>query len=196
MRKLTFSIALATLATAAVAVAAPQIAGHGPKGDVTRAQVEATAAEHFAKMDVNGDGKLDAADRTAMQAKMFDRIDTDHNGAINREEFAARHGQRGEGARQARQGGERGHRMGGRHMRGHHGGMHGGGMGMAKAADTNNDGAITKAEFTAGALKMFDAADADDNGTVTQAERKAGFNAMKAKWQARSAGAPAATPAS
>jgi hypothetical protein len=67
-------------------------------------------------------------------------------------------------------------------------------MGMAKAADTNNDGAISKAEFTAGALKMFDAADADHNAAVTQAERKAAHDAMKAKWQARRAAAPAPTP--
>jgi Ca2+-binding EF-hand superfamily protein len=181
MRKLTFSIAIATLATAGVAVAAPAIA---PKGDVTRAQAQATAAEHFAKMDANGDGKLDTADRAARQAKVFDRIDADGNGAISREEFAAMHGQ----------GGERGQRMGGEHKRGHRAmrGGFGGRMGLAKAADANNDGAISQAEFTAGALKMFDALDTDKNGTVTQAERQASREAMKAKWQQRRA---AQTPA-
>jgi len=59
------------------------------------------------------------------------------------------------------------------------------------AADTNNDGAISQAEFTAGALTMFDAADADRDGTLTQAERQAAREAMKAKWQARRAAAPA-----
>ena len=58
-------------------------------------------------------------------------------------------------------------------------------MGMARMADTNNDGAISQAEFTAGALKMFDAADADHNGTVTQAERQTAREAMKAQWQAK-----------
>lgn len=202
MRKLTFSIGAALLATAGVAVAAPQIAGHGfPQGDMTRAQVEATAAERFAKMDANGDGRLDTADRAARQAKMFDRIDADHNGSISREEFAAmrgQRGQRGDGVQAGR------HGMGGADMpRARMGGMRGmrggpggpGGMGgMTRPADTNNDGAVSQAEFTAGALKMFDAADADKNGTVTQAERKAARDAMKAQWQARRAAAPATAP--
>ena len=188
MRKLTLSIALATLATAGVAVAAPQIAGRGPQGDVTRAQVQETAAKHFAKMDANGDGKLDAADRAARQAKMFDRLDTDNDGAISEAEFAAKRAQRGEGVQAGRHGmggaDMPGHRMGGKRG-GHHRGGFGGRMGMAKAADTNNDGAISQAEFTAGALKMFDAADADRNGTVTQAERQTAREAMKAQWQAK-----------
>ena len=95
MRKLTLSIGAAVLATAGVAVAAPQMAGH-MQADMTRAQAQTTAAEHFAKMDANGDGKLDQADRAARQAKMFDRIDADHNGSISRDEFAATHAQRGE----------------------------------------------------------------------------------------------------
>jgi hypothetical protein len=189
MRKLTLSIGAALLATAGVALAAPQIAG-AARADMTRAQVQANAAERFAKMDVNGDGKLDTADRAARQAKAFDRIDADNNGAISRDEFAARRGERA--ARQGVQAGRHGmggadmpgHRMGGK--RGGHGGMRGG-MGMAKAADTNNDGAISQAEFTAGALKRFDGADADRNGTVTQAERQAGRDAMKAQWQQRRA---------
>jgi hypothetical protein len=191
MRKLTLSIGVAVLATAGVAVAAPAIA---PKGDLTRAQVQATAAERFAKMDANSDGKLDSGDRAARRAKMFDRIDADHDGAISRDEFTAMHrgGRGGEHAGMAgmdhgqaagahRQGG---HRMGG-HRMGQRGGFGGARMGMAKAADANNDGAISQAEFTAGALKMFDAADADKNGTVTRAERASARDAMKAQWKAR-----------
>ena len=56
---------------------------------------------------------------------------------------------------------------------------------MMKRAVTDGDGAISQAEFTAGALKMFDAADADRNGTVTQAERKAAHDAMRAQWKAK-----------
>ena len=188
MRKLTLSIGVAVLATAGVAVAAPALA---PKRDMTRAQVQATAAERFAKMDANSDGKLDQADRAARQAKMFDRIDADHDGAISRDEFTAMHrGGRG-GAHAGMTGMDHGqatgaHRQGG-HRMGQRGGFGGARMGMAKAADANNDGAISQAEFTAGALKMFDAADADKNGTVTRAERTAARDAMKAQWQQRRA---------
>ena len=191
MRKLTLSIAAATLATAGVALAAPGMGGHQmPQGDMTRAQAQARAAEHFAKMDANGDGKLDKTDREAMRAKMFDKLDANDDGAISKSEFEARHRGRADAA-QAGQAGERaGHRMGGgkRGMRGGHGMM-------AKMADTNGDGAISQAEFTAGALKRFDRVDADGNGTVTQAERTAARAAMKAKWQERRSARQAGQPA-
>lgn len=191
MRKLTLSIAAATLATAGVAFAAPgMMAG---KADMTRADAQAMAAEHFAKMDANADGKIDAADRAARQAKMFDRMDADKNGSISREEFAAMHtrGDRAGGEHAGMDHGQAGgeHRMGGHRMgkRGH-GGMGGHAM-MGKMADTNNDGVITQAEFTAAALKHFDTIDADHNGTVTAAERQAARADMKAKWQQRRAAA-------
>lgn len=181
MRKLHLSIATALLAATGLAIAAPAIAQPAAKPDVTRAQVEAKAAEHFARMDVNRDGVLDAADREARRAKMFDRLDADNNGSISEAEFAARHAARAghEGRDGAKRGGTKGHRMGG------HRGMMGGRMAMARMADTNNDNAISRAEFTAAALKHFDQADADNNGTVTQAERKAAHEKMRAQWQAR-----------
>lgn len=179
MRKLTLSIAVATVAMGGVAIAAPGMM----QGDQTRAQVEAKAGERFAKMDVNSDGVLNQADREARRAQMFDRIDADHNGTVSREEFAATHrGGDHQGVEDGQRGQRGGHRMG---MRGHHGrGMGGGGMHMMKAADANSDGAISQAEFTAGAVKMFDMADADSNGTVTQAERKAAHAKMREQWKA------------
>lgn len=193
MHKLTLSIAAATLAIAGVAFAAPGMGGHGmPQGDMTRAQAQAKAAEHFAKMDANGDGKLDKADREAMRGKMFDRMDTNNDGAISRSEFEAMHRGHADGARQGKRGDPAamaGHRMGGN--RGH------GGRGMmARMADTNGDGAISKAEFAAVAMKRFDRVDTDGDGVVTQAERTAAREAMKAKWQERKAARRAAQPAS
>ena len=180
MRKLHLSIGAAVLATAGLAVAAPAIAQAVAKPDMTRAQVEAKAAERFARMDANGDGVLNAADREARRAKMFDRLDADNNGSISKAEFAARHAARGDGARAGHQGMEGGKRGG---MKGHRG-MMGSRMALARMADTNNDNAISRAEFTAAALKHFDHADADNNGTVTQAERKAAHEKMRAQWQA------------
>lgn len=195
MRKLTVSIAAATLATAGVALAAP---GMMPQGDMTRAQAQERAAERFAKMDINSDGKLDTADREARRAAMVARLDTNKDGTVSAEERAAAKAARGANRPEGARGGKRaeggdhaGHRMGG----GKRGGPDGrdGRMGgvMGKMADANGDGAITLAEFTAGAMKRFDMADADRNGTVTQTERKAAHEAMRAQWQARKAAQPA-----
>ena len=190
MRKLTFSIALSTLATATVAIAAPAIgAPRMPQGDMTRAQAEAKAGERFARMDVNGDGVINQADREARRAAMVAKLDTDKDGTVSAEERAAakaaRAANRPEGAHAGkRHGGDHaGHKMGGK--RGDRAGM------MGRMGDTNGDGTISKAEFTAAALKRFDAADADRNGTVTDAERKAAREAMRAQWQARKAAQPA-----
>lgn len=193
MRKLHFSMAAAVLATAGVAIASPAIAqGRMPMGDMTRAQAEARAGEMFAKMDVNGDGVLNQTDRDARRAAMVAKLDTDKNGTVSAEERAAAQANRPERAAGAKRGdgahagmdhAKMGH--GGKGMRGHRGG------GMGKMADANNDGTITRAEFTGGALARFAKADADGNGTVTQAERQAARQAMKAEWQARKAAQPA-----
>jgi hypothetical protein len=65
----------------------------------------------------------------------------------------------------------------------------GGGAMLLGMADANKDGAVTQAEFTAGALAMFDKADANKDGTVSREEHRAARAAM------RPAAAPAA-PAS
>jgi Ca2+-binding EF-hand superfamily protein len=56
-------------------------------------------------------------------------------------------------------------------------------MRMARMADTNSDGAITTAEFTAAALQRFDAMDTNKDGQVTPEERQAAREQMRAKWQ-------------
>ena len=175
-RSIAIAAALALTGTAGIAMAQP---GKWQAKDQTRAEVQAKTAQMFQKMDVNGDGTLDQADREAMRAKMFDRLDADGNGSISRAEFDAARGKmrEGRGKMRAENGDAEGKRMG-RHRRGGHHGMRG--MTMMKAADTDNDGAISQAEFTTAALARFDAADADNNGTVTAAERKAAFEQMRA----------------
>lgn len=161
MKKLTLLLpAAAVLGMAGVAIAAPG-QGRMPQGDMTRAQAQARAEAGFAKMDVNGDGKLDQADRAAMRDKMFDRIDTDGNGQISRAEFAAmaemHHGKNGHD----------------KHMR------------MGKRMGMGKDGQMTRTAFVDRAMTMFDKADTNHDGTVTQAERKAARDAMRQQWQAR-----------
>lgn len=160
------------LAAGGIAYAAPDMM----KGDMTKAEAQAKADEMFARMDANGDGKLDDADREARLAKKFAELDKDSNGSISRDEFIAGHGEMG------------GHRMdhgGGGHgpdgMKGdHHGGMR---EMMKDKADTNNDGAVSAAEFKAAHLSMFEKADANKDGKVTHDERRAAHEAMRASMQ-------------
>lgn len=184
-------IAFLTLGAALVAVPVLAAPGGDRNATVTRAEAQAKATEMFAKMDVNKDGKLDAADRAAkrseMQAQMFDRLDADKDGNISKAEWdqhsADRAAKRGEKRADAGEG-KRG-------MRGHHGkrgGYHG--MLMGKA-DTNGDKAVSQAEFQTAALARFDAADANKDGQVTPEERKA----QRGEWRAKRGGAAPAAPA-
>ncbi|MBJ7498511.1 MAG: hypothetical protein JHC57_02020 [Sphingopyxis sp.] len=186
------------LTLGAALVAAPVLAAPGGadrNATQTRAEVQTKAAEMFARMDVNKDGKLDAADRAAkraeMQAKMFERLDADKDGSISKAEWdqhgADRAAKRGEKRADAGAAGE-GKRHG---MRGHHGkrgGHHG--MMMGKA-DTDGDKAISQAEFQTAALARFDAADANKDGQVTPEERKA----QRGAWRAKRGGTAPAAPA-
>ena len=163
---------------------------------MTRADVQARSIEHFAKMDSNKDGKLDATDRAAHQAAMFDRLDGNKDGSVSREEFAAARpgpGPDGEHMVRREDGAGGGRRHGGRH--GGRGGHMGGGAHLLGMADANKDGAITQAEFTAASLAMFDKADANKDGTLTREERRAAHTAMRPAVAPKPAAAPAA-PAS
>lgn len=195
-------ISLLTLGAALIAVpvlAAPGLkAGADGNGTVTRAEAQAHAAERFAKLDVNKDGKLDASDRAAkraeMQAQMFERLDANKDGSISKAEWdqhaADRDAKRAERGEKRADAGE-----GKRGMRGHHGkrgGHHGMMMGRA---DANGDKVVSQAEFQTAALARFDAADTNKDGKVTAEERAAQREAWKAKageWRAKRGAAPAA----
>ena len=179
MNKLTIGLSVAALALAGTGAYAAhhEGKGHDPLAGktVTSAEMQQHAAQMFDRMDANKDGKLDQADRAAHRAQMFDKLDTDKNGTVSREEFAA--------ARKHGQGGAEGAHHGMRQ----HGGKRGGGghMGMmARMADTNKDGAITRDEFTAAAAAHFQQVDTDKNGQVTPEERKAAHAKMREQMRA------------
>lgn len=179
MRKsLVICLTSAALLTGGAALAQAPERGAMRGTEMTRENAEQRAAQAFARMDVNSDGKLDAGDREARAAARFDAIDANGNSAISREEFAAigaqRQGRRDE-RRAARPEGapEAGKRLAARGpgMMRPRDGM---GRGAARLgqADSDNDGAISQAEFNTAMLARFDAADTNGDGTVTREERR------------------------
>ncbi|MEJ2408011.1 MAG: EF-hand domain-containing protein [Novosphingobium sp.] len=167
-------------------------------GVINRAEAQKSAEAMFTRLDVNKDGKIDQADFAARQAQRrsdkFAKIDTNNDGSISKEEFmAAKRGGPGRKGPNMNGPGMDGPDMGnpgmnapgwsGKGKRGHHG-KRGQGMMMLKMADTNNDGAVSKAEFMAAANKHFDMMDADKDGKVTKEERRAAWQSMRAQWQA------------
>ncbi|MFC3213606.1 EF-hand domain-containing protein [Novosphingobium panipatense] len=210
MKTLMLGLSAAALTIGGVAGAQAQTPAEKPRmerptmdangdGVTSRAEAQAAAAQMFAKFDANKDGKLDKADRELARQqgreRAFDRLDTNDDGSISQTEFTAERS-RDRGDRPAsgmtrptsqNEAGQAPHH-GGKHKRGHHGsgGMRGG-MTMMQQADTNKDGALSQAEFTAAALQRFDAQDANRDGNVTKEERQAHREKMRAEWQAKRA---------
>lgn len=181
MKKFILGASLAALSMGGTAYAAHH---KGPDADgdrtVTRAEAQTRAAEMFAKMDANKDGRLDQADRAAHQSAMrdehFTKLDSNKDGSISRQEFDAAHSG-GPGG---------GPGMG-------HEGMDGEGRGdgkmmMMQMADTNKDQAVSKDEFTAAHLKHFGMADANKDGKLTPQERRAAHAKMRAQMRGKMGG--------
>lgn len=199
MKKFALGLSLAALSIGGVAYAAHH---DGPDADgdrtVTRAELQTHAAEMFAKMDVNKDGRIDQADRSAHEIAMrnehFTKLDTNKDGSISRAEFDAAHsGGPDHGPGGGKSMGE--HRMGGMGMGGAmmggsaHGKGHRGGMKMMQMADTNKDQAINREEFSAAHLKHFEMSDANKDGKVTPDERRAARAKMREQMRGKMGGA-------
>ncbi|MGI8931147.1 MAG: EF-hand domain-containing protein [Sphingomicrobium sp.] len=177
---------------AAIAQPVPPAAHHAEKVMV-RGDVQAMVRTHFARMDADKDGAITTAEIAELKgahggpgammkhhrpmrdpAVAFDRLDSNKDGMISRDEFAKgrevrierrieRHTERRERANAGMKGGQRHgmrmHRLGGGRM--------------IVMADTNKDGRITLAEAEAMALQHFDQMDANRDGRVTPEERRA-----------------------
>ncbi|WP_265587868.1 EF-hand domain-containing protein [Sphingomicrobium arenosum] len=147
-------------AAAAGLVAIPALAAQphgGPgmrhvEGDITLADVEARSAEHFAKLDADGNGLVTSAEMDAAREARHERR-------------AERMEQRGERAKQHME--RRGEHRGQRHEQ------------RFARMDGNGDGALSLAEFQARPLAMFERADADKNGILTEAERAAARDTVR-----------------
>lgn len=86
MQKFVFLGGAALLSIGTAALAQP---GTGRAAPNTRADVVASVDARFAKMDVNGDGVTDSADRAAMKAQRFAALDSDRNGELTEAELEA-----------------------------------------------------------------------------------------------------------
>lgn len=176
---------------------------------MSRAEVVEMVREHFGKMDADKNGSVTQQEAMDGRMKMgmrmekkhpggvrqggnamgmhhdadpaaaFDRLDSNKDGSISREEFSAAHQQRVEHRIEMREKMKEGgmSSSGGKEMRRHVRRMHGaGGFGsrMIVMADTNGDGQITLAEAEALALQHFDQMDSNHDGQVTPEERRSG----------------------
>ena len=121
----------------------------------------------MARIDTNGDGMISKAENRAMVEARFARMDADKDGMVEAGEGRKGWGKRGEG-----RGGKAKGMRGGR----------GGGAGMMMA-DTNKDGAISKAEFDAQSAQRFAKLDTNSDGkidaTEMQAQREKARDKMK-----------------
>lgn len=137
-------------------------------------------AQTFAELDVDGNGQITEEDLKALGAARFAEADTDGNGALSAEELAASAKARMEERRAARA--EAGSE--GRAKRTPPAGFE---AKMAERIlnqrDTNKDGALSLAEMTPadGGARMIDRFDTDDDNAISEAE----FDAAKAERQAR-----------
>ncbi|MBA4165136.1 MAG: hypothetical protein C0510_11010 [Erythrobacter sp.] len=201
------SIAVLALGASAIALADHHGGDKGPDADgdgvITLKEVTAHSTERFKRMDTDGNGVIDAADHAERKAGHFARIDADGNGEVSKAEMEAAHearrAERAERSEQrhdamfawldtdksggvsesefaAMQGMREGHgKMDGK-MRGGHG--EGRGMHMLKMADSNGDGAVTRAEFDAAVAAHFAKMDKDGSGSLSREEHEAARAAM------------------
>ena len=197
MKKLMIGMALAgsMLGTAALAAQAQDgndkgpgvMAHHGDAngdGTITREEFMARAAEHFARLDANKDGKITPDE---MKAAMDARPEGRGMGPG----MGMRHGRRGGPDGLGGPGGPGGPGMmpppppGGPEGPG---GAHGD---MLARLDANHDGKLSRAEFNAPGDKHFDMIDTNHDGQIDQAElnaeherMRAMMQEMRAKWRA------------
>ncbi len=169
MRKFLYAAGF-SLVLSGVAYAQPAMPPHeSPSHD--RIPMEGGARPHRPKLDVNGDGKVSLAEFQQVRADQLMRLDANKDGKITEAEFMARPGIMGHDAPPPPPKGEgekgkdrpmRGEMM--EKMRREHKGM------MFDMLDTNDDGAITRAEIDHMTAKQFKRLDKNHDGVLTEEE--------------------------
>ncbi len=147
MNRLTVKIGLTAAALAVVAVPLAAIAKgegrHGPRAS-------------FEQLDADGNGALTRAEMAAFARIRFDAVDADGNGLVSAEEIAAHAGKRA---------GKRAERM-------------------LERRDANSDGSLSFDELRPDEdriAKRFERVDTDEDGAISKAEFDAAHDARKAR---------------
>lgn len=112
----------------------------------------------LARVDTNGDGLISKAENRAMVEARFARMDADKDGTV----------EAGEGRKGMGEG-----KRGGKWKRGAERRGPGGPAMAMKKADTNGDGAISRAEFDAQSAERFAKLDTNRDGKIDAAEMQA-----------------------
>lgn len=144
------------------------------------AMAAAQPGERGMRADTNGDGLIQLSEVEAHAQQRFARLDADGNGAITQAE-ATEAREKMKAMMAERHASGEGKRRGMRGMRG----MRGGEGAMFERADSNGDGQVTFAEFSAPMLERFAKHDADGDGAISADERAAAREARKAARGAR-----------
>ena len=192
MKRVLFAgVALALVAGSVPGFAAPASAPQAATAPhvqqpITFAQVKAVADKLWDRMDVNHDGKIDAADHDARLLERFARWDTNHDGVISKDEFLAfvhareaqwhDHGpDHGPDGPPPPPPGEAGW-----HKPGHEGKGPDRLIAMAIVMPAlhrlHKDGIPTRAAFDAAVKARFDALDANHDGALTHEELRAAWH--------------------
>lgn len=140
--------------------------------------------DHTKMMDQNGDGKITAAEHAAGAKEMFSKMDADKDGQVTAAEMDAMHESmmkdKDKGHATARtESGPNEEKMADKKAYD----PSGTGKSMPKMMsseqkiakmDTNNDGKLSAAEYTAGSKQMFSKMDKDGDGALTAQEMREG----------------------
>jgi Ca2+-binding EF-hand superfamily protein len=165
-------------------------------GTISRDEFLARPEKLFARLDKNGDGKLDPSEIAAAQDQMHARMegrhhwqgdrreardDDDHDGWQGRHGHGWRHHGDDQGRSADRDDEHHGWRHGDRREAGEQ--PHRGAFlrQMLRRADTDHDGALSRAEFDTASDAVFARLDLNHDGNITSDEAERAAEAMRAR---------------
>lgn len=138
-------------------------------------------AHMFDRLDTNKDGVVSREEAKKAADERFSRLDTNKDGAITEAEVKAAHEQRR--AEWAKKHEDKTGEKSASKDKPRHGKRHGHGKGFFAHLDANKDGKVTRAEAAQLETERFNRMDANNDGKITREEAKVAHDAMKKKWQ-------------